>query len=38
MSEVVATHIGLYQKSRMLEIHFNDATQDELTCEYLRVF
>jgi DUF971 family protein len=38
MSEVIATHIGLHQKSRMLEIHFNDATQYELSCEYLRVF
>ncbi len=38
MSDVLATHISLHQKSRILEIHFSDATIYELPCEYLRVF
>jgi hypothetical protein len=30
MSDVQATHISLHQKSRMLEIYFNDATTYKL--------
>ena len=32
------TEIKLHQKSRVLEIHFNDGFACNLTCEYLRVF
>ncbi len=32
------TEIKLHQKSRVLEIHFDDGAQFELSCEYLRVF
>ena len=38
MSEVVPTQIKLHQKSRLLEVHFNDQTSYKLPCEYLRVF
>ena len=38
MSEVVPTQIKLHQKTRMLEVHFNDQTSYKLPCEYLRVF
>lgn len=32
------TEIKLYQKSRELEIHFNDGREFRLTCEFLRVY
>ena len=32
------TDIKLHQKSRVLEIHFEDGFACNLTCEYLRVF
>lgn len=32
------TKIKLHSKSRMLEIHFDDGSEFELSCEYLRVF
>ncbi len=32
------TEINLHQKSRMLEITFDDGTHFELPCEYLRVY
>ena len=38
MSGAVPTQIKLHQNSRLLEIHFDDATSYELPCEYLRVF
>ena len=38
MSEVVPTQIKLHQKSRLLEVHFNDQTSYKLPCEYLRVY
>lgn len=38
MSEIVPTHIKLHQKSRLLEVHFNDQTSYKLPCEYLRVY
>jgi len=31
------TEINLHQKSRMLEITFNDGAHFEMSCEYLRV-
>ena len=31
------TDIKLHQKSRVLELHFDDGFQCNLTCEYLRV-
>ncbi len=31
------TEIKLHQKSRMLELHFDDGSHYELSCEYLRV-
>lgn len=31
------TEIKLHQKSRVLELHFDDGYQCNLTCEYLRV-
>ena len=31
------TEINLHQKSRMLEITFDDGAQFEMSCEYLRV-
>lgn len=31
------TEIKLHQKSRVLEIHFDDGFECNLTCEYLRV-
>jgi DUF971 family protein/molybdopterin converting factor small subunit len=34
----VPTDIKLHQKSRILEISFEDGTRFELPCEYLRVF
>jgi len=38
MSEIVPTQIKLHQKSRLLEVHFNDHTSYKLPCEYLRVY
>jgi DUF971 family protein len=32
------TEIKLHQKSRVLEVHFEDGAHFELTCEYLRVY
>lgn len=32
------TEINLHQKSRMLEIAFDDGEKFELSCEYLRCF
>ena len=32
------TEIKLHQKSRVLELHFDDGYECNLTCEYLRVF
>lgn len=32
------TEIKLHQKSRMLEISFDDGSRFELPCEYLRVY
>ena len=32
------TEINLHQKSRLLEITFDDGEHFELTCEYLRVY
>ena len=32
------THIAVHQKSRQFEIHFNDGSEFNLPCEYLRVF
>lgn len=32
------TDIKLHQKSRMLEVAFDDGTRYELSCEYLRVY
>ena len=34
----VPTEIKLHQKSRVLEISFDDSTRFELPCEYLRIF
>jgi len=38
MSAVRPTEIKLHQKSRVLELHFDDGFECNLTCEYLRVF
>ena len=32
------TEIKLHQKSRVLELHFDDGYECNLTCDYLRVF
>ena len=32
------TDIKLHQKSRMLEVHFEDGSHFEMPCEYLRVY
>lgn len=37
-TEPVATDIQLHQKSRLLEVSFDDGKKFELPCEYLRVF
>ena len=37
MAKVIPTEIQLHQKSRVLEIAFDDESRFELTCEYLRV-
>lgn len=34
----IPTDINLHQRSRILEVSFNDGQQFELPCEYLRVF
>jgi DUF971 family protein len=38
MAEPVPTEIKLHQKSRVLEISFDDGARFELPCEYLRIF
>ena len=38
MTAVTPTAINLHQKSRKLEIQFDDGARFELPCEYLRVF
>ena len=37
MSKPIPTDIKLHQKSRRLEITFDDGAQFEFTCEFLRV-
>ncbi len=37
-SRPVPTEINLHQKSRTLEVTFDDGSQFKLPCEYLRVF
>lgn len=37
-NQVTPTEIKLHQKSRSLEISFNDGSHFDLPCEYLRVF
>ncbi len=37
MTKKTPTEINLHQKSRMLEIAFDDGKRFELSCEYLRV-
>ena len=32
------TEIKLHQRSRVLELHFDDGLECNLTCEYLRVY
>ena len=38
MPKATPTEIQLHQKSRMLEIVFDDGARFELSCEYLRVY
>lgn len=38
MSTPIPTDIKLHQKSRILEIAFDDGRRYELPCEYLRVY
>ncbi len=38
MSKVTPTEIQLHQKSRILEIAFDDGARFDLSCEYLRVY
>ena len=38
MSKATPTEIQLHQKSRILEIAFDDGSRFELSCEYLRVY
>lgn len=38
MSAPIPTELNLHRKSRILEIHFDDGSQFELPCEYLRVY
>ena len=38
MTAIRPTEIKLHQKSRKLEIQFDDGVRYELPCEYLRVF
>ena len=38
MSKIAPTEIQLHQKSRILEIAFEDGSRFNLSCEYLRVY
>ena len=38
MAKFTPTEIQLHQKSRILEISFDDGSKFELPCEYLRVY
>jgi DUF971 family protein len=38
MSKPMPTELNLHRQSRVLEIHFDDGSQFNLPCEYLRVF
>ncbi len=38
MTAVRPVEIKLHQKSRVLELHFQDGFECNLTCEYLRVY
>ena len=38
MAKLTPTEIQLHQKSRILEIAFDDGERFELSCEYLRVY
>ena len=38
MAKATPTEIQLHQKSRILEIAFDDGERFELSCEYLRVY
>ncbi len=38
MTDHKPTEIKLHQKSRILEVHFDDGYECHLTCEYLRVY
>ena len=38
MNNPVPTEIKLHQKSRSLEIHFDNGRNFNLSCEYLRVY
>ena len=38
MAQPVPTDIKLHQKSRILEVTFDDGARFELPCEYLRVY
>ena len=38
MAKATPTEIQLHQKSRVLEIAFDDGSRFELSCEYLRVY
>ena len=38
MAKVNPTEIQLHQKSRVLEVAFDDGQRFEYTCEYLRVY
>lgn len=38
MTKATPTEIQLHQKSRILEIAFDDGSRFELPCEYLRVY
>jgi DUF971 family protein len=37
MAKPIPTEIKLHQKSRILELHFDDGSRFELSCEFLRV-
>ena len=38
MARATPTEIQLHQKSRVLEVAFDDGSRFELPCEYLRVY
>lgn len=38
MTNIRTTEVKLHQKSRVLEVAFNDGNRFELPCEYLRVY